>query len=94
MGVPSTLITLYMELEEHSGRRVGWTAIGAYSVHTHNRASTPGMSISKRLASLERARNMNLVVSQRRKVLRRSVERLNLGRCMYVVTGLASQENQ
>lgn len=60
MGVPSTLITLSMELEEHSGSRVGWTAIGAYAVH--NRASTPGMSISKRLAAVERT-VVNLVVS-------------------------------
>lgn len=53
MGVPSTLITLSMELEELSGRRVGRTAIGAYAADTNNRASTPGMSISKRIASLE-----------------------------------------
>lgn len=37
---------------------------------------------------------MNLVVRQRLKVLWRSVERLNIGKCWYVVTGLASQENQ
>lgn len=37
---------------------------------------------------------MNLVVSQRHKVFRRSAERLNVGRCTYVVAGLASQENQ
>lgn len=94
VGVPSTLITLSMELKEHSGRRVGWTAIGPYAVHTHYRASTSGMSISKRLAALEWAQNMNLVVSQRRKVLKRSEERMNFGRCLYVVTGLASPGNQ
>lgn len=48
----------------------------------------------KRLAAPERAENVNLVVSQRREVLKRSVKRLNFGRCVYVVTGLASQENQ
>lgn len=29
VGVPSTLITLSMVLEEYSGRRVGWTTVGA-----------------------------------------------------------------
>lgn len=53
VGVPSKLITLSMELEEYSGTRVGWTTVGAYAVNIHNRASTPGMSISKRLAALE-----------------------------------------
>lgn len=52
MGVPSPLITLPVDLEEYSGSRVGRTAVGAYAAHT--RASTPGMSISKRLAAVER----------------------------------------
>ena len=41
VGVPSALISLSMELEEYSGRRVDWTAIGAYAAHTRNGASTP-----------------------------------------------------
>lgn len=56
VGVPSTLITLSVELEEKSGRRVGWLdsdrGIGS-KTHAHNTASTPGMSISKRIAAPE-----------------------------------------
>ena len=33
---------------------------------------------------------MNLAVSQRHEVFTRSAERSNIGRCAYVVTGLAS----
>lgn len=67
---------------------------GAYEVDAHNRASTRGMSISKRIALQDEQLDVNLLVSQRHKVFKRSVERLKIRRCTYVVTGLVSQENQ
>lgn len=39
---------------------VGWTAIGAFSADPHNRASTPGKSISKRIGALERTAECEL----------------------------------
>lgn len=66
----------------------------AYEVDAHNRASTRGMLISKGIVLQDQQLDVNLVVSQRHKVFKRSVERLKIGRCTYVVTGLVSQENQ
>lgn len=94
VGVPWTLITLSMELEENSGKSAGWTAIGAYAVHTRNRSSTAGTSISERLPALKRAVECELGSCQRLQVYRRSVERVNIVKYTYVVTELASQENQ
>lgn len=65
-----------------------------YEVDAHNRASTRGMSISKGIVLQDQQLHVNLVVSQRQKVFKRSVERLKIRRYTYVVTGLVSQKNQ
>lgn len=66
----------------------------ACEVDAHNRASTQGMSISKGIVLQDQQLDVNFVICQRREVFKRSVERLEIRRCTYVVTGLVSQENQ
>lgn len=66
----------------------------ACEVDAHNRASTEGMSISKGIVLQDQQLDVNFVICQRHKVFKRSVERLKIRRCTYVVTGLVSQENQ
>lgn len=66
----------------------------ACEVDAHNRASTQGRSISKGIVLQDQQLDVNFVIRQRQKVFKRSVERLKIRRCTYVVTGLVSQENQ